>query len=96
MAEVLIAAGAEQDFAEALSWYARHSTRAANGFEAEVERALQSIAADPHRYPLCDGQHRFYLMRKYPFQVIYRECSQRVLVVAFAHAKRHPGYWQTR
>ena len=96
MVEVLIAAGAEQDFAEALAWYAERSEQAANGFQAEVGRSLISIAGDPQRYPLCDNQHRFYLMRRYPFQVIYRETSDWVLVVAIAHAKRRPGYWQDR
>jgi plasmid stabilization system protein ParE len=96
MAEVLIAAGAEQDFAEALAWYAEHSEQAANGFQAEVERALISIAGDPQRYPFCDNQHQFCLTRRYPFQIIYRQTSDRVLVVAIAHAKRRPGYWQGR
>ena len=96
MVDVLIAAGAEQDYVEALAWYAERSAQAASGFETEVERALESIAADPLRYPLCDKRHRFYLMRRYPFQVIYREASQGVLVVAIAHGKRRPGYWRNR
>jgi plasmid stabilization system protein ParE len=92
MADVLITAGADQDYVETLCWYAQHSPRAANGFEAEVERALKAIGEDPRRYPMCDKQHRFYLMRKYLFQVIYREVFQGILVVAIAHAKRRPGY----
>jgi plasmid stabilization system protein ParE len=96
MAEVLIAAAAEQDYTEALSWYAERSKGAARGFEAEFEQAIQAIQRDPQRFPFCDGSHRFYLMRRYPFQVIYRETSGRMLIVAVAHAKRRPGYWQGR
>ena len=96
MADVLIAAGAERDYTEALAWYAQRSEGAARGFEAEFERAIQSIQEAPQRYPRCDGTHRFYLMRRYPFQVIYREVSRGTLIVAVAHAKRRPGYWQDR
>jgi plasmid stabilization system protein ParE len=96
MADIFIAAGAEQDYAEALAWYAERSHQAANGFEAEIARALEAIAADPHRYPLCDARHRFYLTQRYPFQVVYRDASYGILVVAIAHAKRRPGYWQNR
>jgi plasmid stabilization system protein ParE len=96
MADVLIAAAAEQDYTEALSWYAERSERAARGFETEFERAIQAIQMAPQRFPFCDGSHRFYLMRRYPFQVIYRETSGRMLIVAVAHAKRQPGYWQGR
>ena len=84
MADVLITS---------LCWYAERSQRAAAGFQAEFDRAVASIEGDPHRFPRCDDRHRFYLMRRYPFQVIYREQADQVLVVAVAHAKREPGYW---
>jgi plasmid stabilization system protein ParE len=84
MAELLILAGAEQDYAEALAWYAERSQRAAHGFEAEFERAIQSIQESPQRFPSYDGRHRFYLMRRYPFQVIYREASVGILITAVA------------
>lgn len=96
MADVLITSAAEQDFAESLRWYAERSQRAAEGFEAEFERVLGVIGADPRRYPVCDDRHRFYLMRRYPFEVIYREQSEQVIVVAVAHAKREPRYWSNR
>jgi plasmid stabilization system protein ParE len=96
MVDVAVAAGAEQDYAEALAWYAERSVRAAEGFEAEVDAALELIGADPLRFPRCDDTHRFCLLRRYPFQIIYRNASSGVLVVAIAHAKRRPGYWEDR
>ncbi len=96
MADVLVTSAAERDFTESLCWYAERSERAAAGFDAEFARALESIAADPQRFPRCDDRHRFCLMRHYPFQVIYREQAGQVVVVAVAHAKRQPGYWSNR
>jgi len=97
MIEVLITQGAEDDYADSLRWYAERSQRAAVGFETEFERALDSITADPDRYPFCDEEHQFYLMSRYPFQVIFRKASgNRLLIVAVAHASRRPGYWTER
>jgi plasmid stabilization system protein ParE len=96
MANVLIAAAAEQDYAEALSWYASRSRQAALAFEAEFERAIDSIQTSRQRFPLCDASHRFLLMRRFPFQVIFRETSGQALIVAVAHTKRRPGYWRER
>lgn len=96
MAEARITAGAEEDYRQALQWYAQHSLTAAQGFEVEFDRVIQSIEKNPQYFPRCDSQHRFHLMRRYPFQVIYRETSQGILIVAVAHAKREPGYWHTR
>ena len=76
MDELLIAEGAEDDYTASLRWYAERSTRAANGFDAEFARALTAIAADPDRYPLCDARHRFYLLKRYPFQIIYRKAAE--------------------
>jgi plasmid stabilization system protein ParE len=97
MIDILIGAGAEEDYAESLRWYAERSKRAAEGFEAEFTRVLEAIAANPGRYPLCDDRHRFHLLKRYPFQVIYRMVSEhQLLVVAVAHASRRPGYWSER
>ena len=35
-------------------------------------------------------------MSGFPYSVIFQEKSDIILVVAVAHAKRRPGYWQTR
>jgi plasmid stabilization system protein ParE len=97
MAELLIGDGAEEDYTASLIWYAERSTRAAEDFEAEFARALEAIAAHPDRYPLCDDRHRFYLLKRFPFQVIYRPAAhERWLIVAVAHAGRQPGYWSSR
>ena len=97
MSKVLLAAGAEADYAESLGWYAERSIGAAAGFEAEVSRALEAIAADPERFPRCDDRHRYYLLRRYPFQIIYRRLSEEsLLVVAVAHGSRRPRYWSDR
>jgi plasmid stabilization system protein ParE len=71
MNELLITERAEEDYTKSLRWYAKRSKRAAEGFETEFARALEAIAANPDRYPLCDDRHRFYLLKRYPFQVIY-------------------------
>ena len=97
MSDVLIGEGADEDYAESLRWYAERSKQAAEGFEAEFARSLEAIAANPDRYPFCDDRHRFYLLKRYPFQVIYREAPDgRLLIVAVAHTSRRPGYWSDR
>ncbi len=96
MSRLLIASVAENDYAEALSWYAKRNVEAALDFEAEFERALNSISADPERFPLCDNRHRYFLLRRFPFQVIYRQRQDIVEVISVAHTSRKPGFWSQR
>jgi plasmid stabilization system protein ParE len=96
MSKARVISAAESDFTEALCWYAERSQRAAERFDAEFDKAMATIGADPRRFPYCDERHRFYLMDRYPYQVIYREEHDEVVVIAVAHAKRKPGYWAGR
>ena len=96
MGKPRIISAAEREYTEALCWYAERSQRAAEGFDTEFDQALTAITADPHRFPLFDERHRYYLMDRYPFQVIYRVEPDGVVVVAVAHARREPRYWADR
>jgi plasmid stabilization system protein ParE len=96
MAKVLVSSAAEGDYADALCWYAERSVQVAEQFEAEFAATLDTIGSDPERFPLLDDRHRYYLMRRYPFQVIFRLHGEDVLVIAVAHAKRKPLYWADR
>ena len=96
MANVSFLPAAEQDYQEALAWYQARSAKAAIGFEAAMEVALQRIGASPEMSPMCDDRHRFYVLRRYPHSVIYRMESGDVFVVAVAHGRRSPTHWQGR
>ncbi len=96
MAKLLVASAAEADFTEALCWYAERSRQAAENFEAEFEQALATITADPHRFPKCDQRHQYCRIRRFPFQIIYRNDQDIITIIAVAHAKRNPGYWSNR
>lgn len=96
MADVSIHSDAEAEYEAALAWYLARSARAADGFEAAFERALESIVANPQLYPLYDDRHRFCLLRRYPYSIIYRVDGDQIRVVAVAHSRRLPGYWSGR
>jgi toxin ParE2 len=80
----------------AARWYAARSSAAAVGFSAEIDAAVTSIERLPHAWPPYEQGTRRYLLRRYPFSVIYRVENQRILIVAVAHGHRRPGYWMSR
>jgi plasmid stabilization system protein ParE len=96
MANLVICSAAEAEYAEALTWYCERSVQAAERFDAEFALAMEAISSDPQRFPYCDERHRYYLMRHYPYQVIFRETADGLAIIAVAHTKRKPGYWANR
>jgi hypothetical protein len=57
MNEPRIVSAAESDYTDALCWYAERSQRTVEGFDAEFERALEMICANPRRFPMVDDRH---------------------------------------
>ena len=85
------------EFEEAFCWYAERSEGAAIAFDKAVSMAFRSIEQGPERYPLLNAHHRIILLAKnYPDHIIYRVSGNVVTVIAVAHHRRKPKYWQDR
>jgi plasmid stabilization system protein ParE len=96
-ATVLFHRLARREYAKDLRWYARRSRRAALGFAAAVDEAVQRTATAPDQGAPYQGSSRWVRTRRYPYVLYYRIIDPaRVLVMAVAHAGRRPGYWMRR
>jgi toxin ParE1/3/4 len=85
------------DEAEAAErWYHERNETAAMRFRRELDRAVGLIAERPEAAPPYVGNTRRFLLRRFPFFVVYRVHSAHVQVVAIAHARRRPHYWFQR
>jgi plasmid stabilization system protein ParE len=78
------------------AWYWERSEAAADGFLLEVEAALDEIAEAPNRWPRHLYGTRRFILRRFPFSVVYVMLESGIRIVAMAHAKRQPGYWRGR
>lgn len=85
-----------QEAVAAVEWYAARSQQAADAFIAQLDRAVKIISESPERWPTYLHETRRYLLRRFPFAVVYRHRSSIVQVVAIALGKRRPGYWRKR
>ena len=85
-----------QEVEAAAHWYAERSATAATAFSEEIDAAESAIVRLPEAWPAFDHGTRRYLLRRFPFSVVYRVEARRILIVAVAHARRRPGYWKMR
>jgi plasmid stabilization system protein ParE len=85
------------DEAEAAErWYRERNETAAARFQRELDRVVELIAERPEAAPSYIADTRRFLLRRFPFFLVYRVYSERVQVVAVAHARRKPHYWVQR
>lgn len=94
VARVELTRGARRELEEALDWYQGRSHRAAEAFLREVERSFALIADAPRIWPRFEARTRRYLLRRFPFSIIYRTSEGAIEIIALAHHKRRPGYWR--
>jgi plasmid stabilization system protein ParE len=87
---------ARRDFDESFDWYAKRSDQAAIGFAIEFDLITERIAGDTDRFPRKFAGCQYCAMRRYPYRIIFCDDGLRIVVIAVAHAKRRPRYWQNR
>ncbi len=80
----------------ALSWYLERNESAAVKFAAEIDRAMELLIAAPQRWPGGEHGSRKFVLRRFPFAIVYREKQAVIQVLAIAHGHRRPGYWKDR
>ncbi len=88
---------AAADYDAAFDWYLERSPDAARAFDTEFEHALGQIAQAPQRWARGSYQTHRFLLRRFPYLVIYREQGVHTIqVLAIAHTSRKPDYWKHR
>src|SRR3954451_19900843 len=80
----------------AVLWYRERNETAALNFASELDRALDQVIAHPKRWPAGEPGTRTFVLRRFPFAVVYRETETDIQVLAIAHGNRKPGYWKVR
>lgn len=87
---------AEQELYEAASRYEAEVPTLGFRFADEVERVVRLVLEHPELGSRLDDELRHFVLRRYPFSVVYAVVSDVVYVVAVAHGSREPGYWRSR
>lgn len=94
MVAVVLRPEAHEELAAAHRWYLERNRQTAERLYREVDAAIDRIAADPTSLPLYDDVHRFLKLRTLPYVIVFHVKPNAVEVLAVAHTRRRPGYWQ--
>jgi len=88
---------AKADLREAVEWYRARDADLANRFLNEVYEVLALIERFPNIggpvYGINQPDVRELPVNSFPYAVIFRREEYRTTVVAIAHARKRPGYW---
>jgi toxin ParE1/3/4 len=78
------------------SWYLQRSRDASLRFLAAVYDGLEEISRSARTWPDYLYGCRKFVLRQFPYTIIYREVESRIEILAISHGRRRPGYWRQR
>ena len=84
------------DLDEALVHYARIHPTLAQSLADEVTGAEQKITTRPQAWQSLGPDVRRFVLGRFPYSIIYRASPEEILIVAYAHQRRRPGFWRGR
>lgn len=92
---------ARAELRDAAYWYDDQSNGLGERLIDDAADALSFVREWPALAPLYRGRQRLPQIRRkafdgFPYGIIYFVRDDTVLVVAYAHGKRRPGYWRSR
>jgi hypothetical protein len=65
-------------------------------FLTELEEAEHAIQQRPEAWPKYLFGTRHYLLKRYPYAVVYHMKAEHIEILAVAHGSRRSGYWVDR
>ena len=85
-----------QELNDAYRWYELQSAGLGKDFLDELETAYPLIQTMPDTWPIIFKDFRRYLLKRFPYGVIYQIKADCIWVVAIMHLSRKPDYWVKR
>lgn len=87
---------AREEFRETIRWYRARNLPISTEFRVAVSTAIRTIVDAPDRWPAYLYGTRRYVLRRFPFSIVYLDEKDILAVIAVAHGKRRPRYWKDR
>ena len=94
--ELVIRPEAEADALEGYRWYNEQLAGLGEEFLTEIDRALETICANPEAHLKLHREFRRVLTRRFPYAVFYAVRGDRIVVFAILHTARDPRLWRKR
>ena len=96
MYEIELHDDADAEMREAAAYYEDEADGLGYEFLDEVELGLTRIRDIPLLWSPYEGRYRRYLLKRFPYGIIYRIEGATIYVIAVPHLHRKPGYWKYR
>jgi len=87
---------AREEFLEAVQYYESCQKGLGRRFHFIVQSSIKKISENPFMFRVLKVPFRRFLLSKFPYMIIYSIEPDHIRIMAIAHCKRKPEYWNKR
>ncbi len=87
---------AQSDLEDSFNWYENQRRGLGSEFFLCVEVCLEKIGRNPKLFSVVYKDLRRALIRRFPYQVLYQEKEDKIIIFAIFHVKRNSKIWEKR
>lgn len=91
-----VLAAARDELDDALAYYADVHPDLAEALLKEIVRSRKLIAQFPRAWMNMGRELHGFIVRRYPYTIVYQVQDEDIWIVAYAHHKRRRSYWRQR
>ena len=81
---------------EAREWYAAQAPGLELEFARAVDAALTAVARFPDGFPVVERDVRRAILRRFPYQLLFYQAGDDVVILACYHHRRDAQGWRSR
>ena len=93
---LILSAEAREDIAETARWYDEQEQGLGREFTRAFRAATAVLERSPFIYQEIETETRRVLLRRFPYQVIYKVRDNTVFIAGCFHISRDPQQWRDR
>jgi plasmid stabilization system protein ParE len=93
-----VARAAAEELTDAVRWYEKCRRGLGGEFFDLINDTLNLVESHPEVGAPAVGNPniRRLVVPRFPYQVVYRLDPHEIVILAFAHSRRRPGFWKRR
>lgn len=87
---------AQEELSAAALYYEREESGLGDRFVDAIESGFRQIDRSPFTWRRIRGDIRRFLVKTFPYGIVYASIEGEIFVLAVMHLKREPDYWLGR
>ncbi|HEX72010.1 MAG TPA: type II toxin-antitoxin system RelE/ParE family toxin [Candidatus Hydrogenedentes bacterium] len=96
MREVLFLPPSDREMDDAIAFYEKQQSGLGTIFFHDLLDSITLIQKYPYSWRKVGVHTRRFLMKRFPYLVLYVPDDERIVITAIAHQHRHPEYYMQR